>query len=53
MSVEDLGIMRAIPSMTVFEPVDGIQLKKAMPQIIEHNGPVYLRLFRKNAPDPG
>ena len=50
MSVEDLGIMRAIPSMTVFEPVDGIQLKKAMPQIIEHNGPVYLRLFRKKRP---
>ncbi len=50
MSMEDIGVLRSIPSMVIFEPVDGIQLKKAMPQILEHDGPVYLRLFRKNAP---
>jgi transketolase len=35
--------------MTVFEPVDAVQLKKAMPQIVEHYGPVYIRLFRRKA----
>ena len=35
--------------MVVFEPTDSVQLKKLFPQIIEHYGPVYIRLFRKNA----
>jgi transketolase len=50
MSVEDVGVMRSIPSMVIFEPVDGDQLAKAMPQIFAHEGPVYIRLFRKAAP---
>ncbi len=49
MAFEDIGIMRNIPTMTVFEPVDAVQLKKAMPQIVEHYGPVYIRLFRRQA----
>lgn len=49
MSMEDVGIMRAIPGITVFEPVDGVQLEKAMPQIVKHKGPLYMRLFRKEA----
>jgi transketolase len=49
MAFEDVGIMRNIPTMTVFEPVDAVQLKKAMPQIVEHYGPVYIRLFRRKA----
>ena len=47
MSFEDVGIMRNIPEMVNYEPVDGTQLKKALPQILEHNGPVYLRMIRK------
>ncbi|MGI6153233.1 MAG: transketolase family protein [Christensenellaceae bacterium] len=47
MSMEDVGVMRSIPNMIIFEPVDGDQLAKAMPQIYEHEGPVYIRLFRK------
>ncbi|GLC29438.1 transketolase family protein [Clostridium omnivorum] len=50
MSMEDMGVLRSIPTMTIFEPVDAVQLKKALPQIIEHDGPVYIRLFRKAAP---
>ena len=50
MSVEDIGIMRSIPNMVIFEPVDGDQLAKAMPQIFAYDGPVYVRLFRKLAP---
>ncbi len=49
MSMEDVAILRAIPGMTVFEPVDGAQLRAAFPQLLEHPGPVYIRLFRKQA----
>lgn len=50
MSMEDVGILRAIPGIVVVEPVDAVQLEQAMPQIIKYHGPVYLRLFRKEAP---
>lgn len=46
MSMEDIGIMRTIPNMTIVEPIDEWQLKKAIPVIMKHDGPVYLRLNR-------
>lgn len=49
MSFEDTAIMRNIPGMVVFEPSDSIQMRKIFPQILAYNGPVYIRLFRKNA----
>ena len=51
MSMEDVAIMRGIPGITVVEPVDGVQLAKAMPAIAAHKGPLYLRLQRKEVPD--
>ena len=51
MSVEDIGVLRSIPNMVIFEPVDNIQLKAMLPQILEYNGPVYIRMLRKTAPD--
>ena len=48
MSLEDVGLMRNLPTMTIFEPVDGVQLAQMFPQIIEHNGPVYIRLLRQD-----
>lgn len=47
MSLEDVGIMRNMPTMTIVEPVDGVQLAGLFPQIAAHNGPVYIRLLRK------
>lgn len=49
MSMEDVAIMRNIPDMIVFEPTDSAQLRSIFPQIIEHYGPVYIRLLRRNA----
>ena len=49
MSMEDVAIMRNIPGMVVFEPTDSEQLKKAFPQVMYHEGPVYIRLLRRNA----
>ena len=48
MCFEDIAIMRSIPSMVIFEPVDSVQFQKIFPQILDHYGPVYIRLFRKN-----
>lgn len=51
MSVEDIGVLRSIPNIVIFEPTDNVQLKKLMPQILEYNGPVYIRMLRKKTPD--
>lgn len=49
MSMEDMAIMRNIPGMLIYEPVDSAQLRLAFPQILEHDGPVYIRLLRRAA----
>lgn len=49
MALEDVGIMRTLPGMSIFEPTDSVQLRKALPVIIDHDGPVYIRLFRRKA----
>jgi transketolase len=51
MSFEDVGIYRSMPGIVIFEPVDIHQLKQAMPQIVAHNGTVYIRMFRKETPE--
>ena len=50
MSMEDIGVLRSIPGMVIFEPVDEVQLRAAMPVLNEYDGPVYVRLFRKETP---
>ena len=50
MSVEDIGVLRSIPGMVIFEPVDDVQLRAAMPVLDAYDGPVYVRLFRKQLP---
>lgn len=50
MSFEDVAAMRALPGMVIFEPVDAVQLEKALPQIAACPNPVYLRTARKEVP---
>ena len=47
MSLEDVGLMRNLPNMTIVEPIDGVSLAQLFQQIIEHKGPVYIRLLRQ------
>lgn len=47
MSFEDIAVLRSLPGMVIFEPVDEVQLRQSLPQIVAHDGPVYIRLFRK------
>jgi len=49
MAIEDMGVLRSIPGIVIFEPVDGVQLARAMPKIVLYDGPVYMRLLRKPA----
>jgi transketolase len=48
MSMEDISIMRNIPDMVIVEPVDSNQMMDLFPQIFNYEGPVYMRLLRKN-----
>lgn len=45
-TVEDLALMRALPNMTVINPADAVETKKAVRAAALHKGPVYLRLGR-------
>ncbi|MNJ90937.1 1-deoxy-D-xylulose-5-phosphate synthase [compost metagenome] len=48
--LEDIGMMRMLPHMTVIVPADFNQTKQATMAIAEHNGPVYLRFGRPVVP---
>ena len=50
MSMEDIGVLRSVPGVVIFEPVDEVQLRAAMPVLNEYYGCVYVRLFRKQLP---
>ena len=48
--LEDIALMRTLPGMTVINPADDIEAKKAVFAAIEHEGPVYLRFGRYAVP---
>jgi transketolase len=48
--LEDIGMMRMLPNMTVIVPADFNQTKQATIAIAEHQGPVYLRFGRPVMP---
>ena len=50
MTVEDIGVLRSIPGIVIFEPVDEVQLRAAMPVLDAYEGPVYVRLVRGELP---
>ena len=47
MPLEDIGVVRGIPTMTVIEPVDNVMMEALVKDIAYHPGPVYLRVNRK------
>jgi len=48
--LEDIGMMKMLPGMTVINPCDFNQTKAATMAIAEHHGPVYLRFGRPGWP---
>ncbi|MGM0479653.1 MAG: transketolase family protein [Bacteroidota bacterium] len=48
--LEDIGMMKMLPNMTVVVPADFNQTKQATKAIAQHEGPVYLRFGRPKVP---
>jgi transketolase len=49
-SVEDGNIIRAIPYMTVLNPMDANETKKMVKAMVDYKGPVYIRINRNDLP---
>lgn len=49
-TLEDIGMMKMLPGMTVINPCDYHQTKVATMAIAKHEGPVYLRFGRPSWP---
>ena len=49
--LEDIGLMKMLPGMTVINTCDYNQTKAATKKIAEHYGPVYLRFGRPKVPN--
>lgn len=50
-TMEDIGLMKALPNMTVLVPCDANQTHNATLAAARHNGPVYLRFGRPKMPN--
>ncbi len=49
-AIEDIGLMRLIPGMTVIVPADAKEARKATLALAEFRGPAYMRLARLATP---
>jgi transketolase len=50
-ALEDIAVMRVLPNIKVFSPVDAIETKKIVKAVAEIDGPVYIRLARAKYPE--
>jgi len=46
-ALEDIAYMRALPNMTIVNPIDYFETKKALVALSKIPGPAYLRLYRE------
>ncbi|MGO9702975.1 MAG: transketolase family protein [Xanthobacteraceae bacterium] len=49
-AIEDVALMRALPNMTVVDPADATEVTQSVAAVVDHPGPVYLRLKRGENP---
>lgn len=47
---EDIALMRTIPGMTVVNPSDAVSTEKLLEQVVDFEGPAYVRLGRAAVP---
>lgn len=50
-SIEDISLMRTLPNMTVFAPLDAYETVKMLDEALRIDGPVYMRINRNDMPD--
>lgn len=51
MGLEDIALMRSLPNITIIQPGDAVETERAVEYIVEHQGPVFLRLTRQKVED--
>ncbi len=51
MGLEDVALIRSLPNIAIVQPADDIEAQKAVPYIVEHDGPCYFRLTRQKLED--
>jgi transketolase len=52
MGLEDISLMRSLPKMGVFQPMDAAETEHLMSYLVkEWKGPAYVRLTRQSVPD--
>lgn len=52
MGLEDISLMRSLPTMGVFQPMDARETEFIMEYLVKQwKGPAYIRLTRQNLPD--
>jgi transketolase len=49
-ATDDLAIFRAMPNLTVVDPCDALDIEQATAALVDHPGPVYMRLLRGQVP---
>ena len=49
-AVEDIAILRCLPRMTILAPSDAEEMKRLMPQTLDWQGPIYIRLGKGGDP---
>lgn len=49
-SIDDIALMRVLPNMMVFSPVDAVETVQIMQAMIKHKGPCYIRISRNDMP---
>ena len=49
-AIEELGILRTLPGMTVLCPADPVETEKAVIETMRLSGPSYIRIGRNNEP---
>jgi transketolase len=50
MGLEDVGTVRSLPNMRIFQPADDIETKAVIKHAAETDGPCYIRLTRQKLP---
>jgi len=49
-SIDDIALMRVLPNMTVFSPVDAVETAQIVREMARLKGPCYIRINRNNLP---
>jgi transketolase len=51
MALEDMAGIRALPNVAIVNPADGVETERAVEYLVDHVGPVFLRLTRQKVDD--